>query len=187
MKRKDKVALAWLLAILVVLVLMVLPYPSPGIDILKGKKLQTENDIASLKRALTAYHDAYGKLPELGVQGDEIQTDGEAGGRLLTILLGKEPQSPQMQNPRAILFLVVKVNKNRIKGGLVYNNGGTGNIPEGLYDAWGEPFQLYLRKPGSTTLDFSYQGRSVTLDHPFAILSKSVDGKIGTRDDIKTW
>lgn len=184
----NKKSLVLLLVILTGLILMMgMPFAPPNMGIIKAKKLQTEDNSASLKAALTAYHDIYGKLPELGAQADEIKTDGEAGSLLLTILLGKESQSPEMQNPRAIEFLAVKGNKNKTKGGLVYNNGGPGSIPEGFYDAWGEPFYVYFRKPGSTKLGFSYQGKEVTLDEPVAILSKSMDGKVGTRDDIKTW
>lgn len=183
----NKKSLVWLLVVLTGLVLMAgMPF-EPNMSMTKARKLQTESDSASLKAALTAYHEVYGKLPELGAETGEIKTDGEAGGQLLTILLGKEPQNPGMQNPRAIRFLAVKTNKNKAKGGLVYNNGGAGPIPEGFYDAWGEPFFVYFRKPGSTKLSFSYQGKEVTMDEPVAILSKSMDGKIGTRDDIRTW
>lgn len=188
MNAKEKGSPVLLFVILVGVVLFVAwMFGSPTQAIEKAKKLQTNNNAISLKMALTGYYDAYEKFPELGMAEYQAQTNGQSGTTLLTILLGTEDVGGERQNPRQIQFLNAKANKNKVKGGLVYNNGGTGSIPEGFYDAWGEPFHIYLRKPGSATLGFSYQGTGVTLDQPCAVLSKGPDKKVGTKDDIKTW
>ena len=166
------------------------PLISPWIGmggIQRSKKLQTANDLAALHQALNYFHGEYARLPSIGSEGEALLTEGSAGGKLLTILMGKEGEGSEMQNPRHISFLNSKVSKNKNKGGLVYSNGGSGSHPEGFYDAWGSPFHVYLRKLDASRLTFSYGGQSVSLDQPVAVFSCGPDKIPETKDDLKFW
>lgn len=152
----------------------------------KAKTLQTQSDATALYQAIEQYYQEYSKLPGVEANSDEIETVGEAGIELLTILLGKEDDTGKMQNPRKIPFLNVKESKNSKKGGLVYSNGGSGGQIEGLYDAWGKPFRVKL--------DTEYEGEindpiiqgNVVRNKNAIVYSYGPDGKLGT-DDVKTW
>jgi hypothetical protein len=150
------------------------------------KKLHTANDARALKQAIEAFHNVYGGFPDFGAVHGEARTEGEAGARLLTILLSKEDLSDSMQNKKQIALFNAKVNKKKSQGGLIYRRGDSTDRPEGLYDSWGNPF--YLR------MDTDLDGK---LGDPFKqgnivraaviVYSYGSDGKIGGGDDIQTW
>lgn len=154
-------------------------------SISKAKKLQTANDARALKQALAAFESEYLVLPNVGKF--DFRADSPEGRQLLTILLGQEEVGDSMQNKKQIAFFNAKVNKNKNKGGLVYANGGVSRILDGLYDAWGNPFRVILRPPGSSRLTFLHVGKTVTLNDTVAVVSNAPDGKEGGGDDITTW
>ena len=178
-------AFLFLIVFLAIIGIMIGPFEAMEV-LEKSKKLQTANDARGLKQAIQAFNSEYLRFPEVGTPGGETRTDGEAGTKLLTILLGKEALSDSMQNKKQIAFFNAKVNKNKNKGGLVYSSGGSGARPEGLYDAWGNPFYIKI--------DTEYDGE---LEDPLKqgnIIRKSViaysygaDKKLGGGDDVQTW
>ncbi|QJE97166.1 hypothetical protein [Luteolibacter luteus] len=153
----------------------------------KSKKLQTLNDAMGLQTALNNYYSEYEKLPEFGMGGDEAQTDGVVGSKLLTILLGKEEVSDDMQNKKQITFLNAKVNKNRAKGGLIYSNGGSATLPEGLYDAWGRPFRLKFDLDNDQEIADPLEEGNIIRNKQVIVYSDGEDKKPQSEDDIKTW
>ncbi len=84
----------------------------------------------------------YSKLPDLGIASDELLTNDKSGIQLLKILMAKEEASDHMQNPRQIAFFNTKESRSKFKGGLVFSESGAGKVPEGFYDAWGQPFHI---------------------------------------------
>ncbi len=152
----------------------------------KQKKLQTLTTLTGLQQAMERYHSEYSKLPDIGMSGDEMRTEGQAGIELLTVLLGKEETGDKMQNPRHIPFLNVTVSKNKKKGGLVYSSGPNPVI-EGLYDAWGNPFRVIVDSDLDGTLRFDCGGKPVTLKKAAAVISPGPDGIEGIEEDVKSW
>ena len=175
-----------LVVISIIIVLAAMSLGGVQIATKRAKTLQTQSDAMALQQAIEQYYQEYSKLPGLGATSDEIQTRGEAGVELLTILLGKEDDTGTMQNPRKLAFLNVKESRNAKKGGLVYSNGGAGGQIDGLYDAWGQPFNVRL--------DNDYEGEipdpiiqgNVVRNRNSLVYSFGPDGRLGT-DDVKTW
>jgi prepilin-type N-terminal cleavage/methylation domain-containing protein len=175
-----------LVVISIIVVLAAMSFGAANMAMTKAKKLQTSNDARALKQAIQAFNSEYSRLPDFGAQGDEAQTDGEAGAELLTILLGKEEVSDSMQNKKQIAFGNFKINKTKAKGGLVYSNGGSGARPDGLYDAWGKPFYLKLDTEYDGELEDPFKQGNIVRD-TIIVYSYGADGKVGGGDDIQTW
>lgn len=154
----------------------------------RSKRLVTSNDARALGQAIAAFDSEYGRLPELGLIDQSLRMDSPAGVQFLRILLGREELGESIQNEKQISFTKFKVNKTNNEGGLVYTNGGLGPLPQGLYDAWGNPFIVFLRPNKSSGLAFSYGGKTFVLkDRLAAVASLGADGKEGTSDDVLTW
>jgi len=160
---------------------------APTVSGSKLKHIQTFNDASGILQALRNFEAEYHRLPNVGAL--DLTTDSREGRKLLAILLGKEAVGSGMENPRQITFLgSPKVNKTKAKGGLVYSNGGSGATPEGLYDAWGEPYEVFLRVGGEDALTF-HDGKAIVQlpGTAAAVLSKGPDKIKGTDDDIQKW
>lgn len=140
-----------------------------------------------LQTALNNYYCEYEGLPHFGMKGDEAQTDGVVGSKLLIILLGEEAVSDDMQNRKQITFLNAKVNKSRVKGGLIYSNGGSGTLPEGLYDTWGRPFHLKFDLDNDHEIADPLEQGNIIRNKQVIVYSYGPDKKPGGGDDIKTW
>ncbi|TAE78663.1 MAG: type II secretion system protein [Verrucomicrobia bacterium] len=175
-----------LVVISIIVVLAAMSFGGIQLVTKRAKTLQTQSDATALYQAIEQYYQEYSKLPGIEASSEEIQTSGEAGVELLRVLLGKEDDTGTMQNPRKLAFLTVKESKNAKKGGLVYSNGGAGGQIEGLYDAWGKPFNVKF--------DIEYEGEiedpivqgNVVRNKVAIVYSFGQDGKLGV-DDVKTW
>lgn len=182
-----------LVVISIIVVLAAMSFGAANMAINKAKKLQTTNDATALQQALNNYYSEYSKLPDVGMSGDEMQTDGQTGIELLKVLLGKEDSGTEMQNPRQIAFLNSKVSKNKNKGGLVYSNGGSGANPEGFYDAWGNPFFIKVDDDFDQEIPDPLEQGNIVRNKSFIVYSygpdkaKGAKGKTGVGDDVKTW
>ena len=185
-RKKSPVVLALFLFLLAWLFAFWL-FNSPTLPANKSKKLQTSNDAMALQTAIDNFYSEYGKLPDFGMVGDEAQTDGLSGSELLTILLGKEEVTDDMQNKKQITFLNAKVNKDRAKGGLVYSNAGSGATPEGLYDAWGNPFYVKFDDNHDQEITDPLEVGNIIRNKQVVVYSYGQDQKPGGGDDIKTW
>ena len=146
----------------------------------------TLNDARRLQVAVEGFHREYDRFPE--TEASHFLLEGPRAGELLKVLLGKEEESAAMKNPRSLAFLDAKSVRDKAKGGLVFS-GSSGNVlPEGFYDGWGEPMELFLRGPNAPNLVFHDGKRMVRLPGAVAaVKSKCPDRKRGTRDDLKTW
>jgi hypothetical protein len=139
-----------------------------------------------LNTAIDGFHTECGRIPDVGAS--DFTSDSPEGKLLLKLLFGREPEDAGMQNPRRIVFLNARVNKRRSRGGLIYSGDGSGSEPEGLYDAWGEPFEVFLASQSSQPLVFHDGTQTVTLPNRVAaVLSKGPDKIRGTKDDLRIW
>lgn len=143
----------------------------------------------SFQAAINNYYSEYGKLPDFGMLGDEAESDGQSGSELLTILLGKEEVRDDMQNKKQICFMNWKDNgnTNKKKGGFAYPEGGSSKVPEGLYDAWGNPFYLKFDDDRDPEIEDPLEPGNIVRNKLVVVYSYGADGKLGGGDDIKTW
>jgi hypothetical protein len=149
--------------------------PGPG----SGRTLTA---VKALEMAVGHFEVEYGRLPEVGSHA--FDCDDAEGRSLAEILLGREEDERRAQNPRKIPFLSIETAKSAAKGGLLY---GKGSEVLGIYDAWGEPFQILLRKPGERGITLVHRGKTVIIERPVVVFSKGKDKIAGTRDDVRTW
>ncbi|QJE97167.1 hypothetical protein [Luteolibacter luteus] len=147
----------------------------------------TAGDVKSLAMAIEYFHEEYGMYPDFGMEGDEAQADGRSGSSLFTILLGKEVVTDKIQNRKRIAFLNVKVSKSRARGGLVYSSGGSGVIPEGLYDAWGNPLHMKFDIDCDQQIEDPLEQGKVIRNKPVVVYSFGPDRNPGGGDDIISW
>src|SRR5688572_2750734 len=83
--------------------------------------------------------------------------------------------------------LFCSVRKSKAKGGRVYSNGGSGATPEGLYDAWGNPFYLKFDDDYDQEIPDPLTQGNIVRNQTVIIYSYGQDKKLGGGDDIKTW
>ncbi|RYD66461.1 MAG: hypothetical protein EOP83_04970 [Verrucomicrobiaceae bacterium] len=93
----------------------------------------TFTDLQVVAHAIERFEIEYARLPN--TPGLDFETEGPQAVKFINVLLGKEHTGPDMENPRQIAFLTVRITKNRNRGGLVYSSS---NEVEGMYDAWGQ-------------------------------------------------
>ena len=140
---------------------------------------RTPDDLNRFAESIAHYHDEYGKLPK--ASSSDFETEGPEAAEFITVLLGKEDSDGNMQNPRQIYFLAMRISKHPQQGGLVMTSD---NRVAGAYDAWGNPLRVILRPPDKTVHLISYRGKQVTNSQPAVVLSRGADQKWGTKDDL---
>lgn len=135
----------------------------------------------AIEMAVNSFYTEYGAMPDVG---SRVRTDTPEGIKLLTILLGLE-KTDKPQNPREIKFLSVREGKDR-RNGLIYS--AAGNMPEGLFDQWGNPYTVELDVQYKEQLHFNVASSSVDLEgRSVAAYSPGEDKKLGTADDVTNW
>lgn len=153
----------------------------------RQRQLQTQTNAMALLQAVEGYFQQYNRLPEsLGKVG-ELQTEGEEARALLLTLLAKNAEGKDESKGKRILFLNVEVTTAKKKGGLLYQDSGTNQIPEGLYDAWGRPFHLRCDSDYNGEIPDPLKAGEVIRNKVVIVYSYGKDGKPGGGDDIKTW
>ena len=171
-----------LVVVSIIAVLAAMGFTAISHGIKKEKMLTTRNHIRTLSDALEQYYQSYGHLPNVGSQED-LTGDGEAGTKLLTILLGKEESSSDMQNPKGIAFLTTGFSSNRRLGGFVYD----GKNLEGAFDAWGRPLNIRFDADLDQEIpDPIKQGDTVRQKNAI-VWSLGADGKVGENDEVRSW
>lgn len=110
--------------IVVVVLAMLLLFPSVHIGPDSAPKAQAKNDVTQLAAAITAFEVEYGRLPR--------PSRGIVDRELMDILTGKNDKL----NPRKIVFFEPAIAKKG-RGGLTGN--GT------CVDPWGAPYQIAFR------------------------------------------
>jgi prepilin-type N-terminal cleavage/methylation domain-containing protein len=175
-----------LVVISIIAVLAAMAFGAARSAINRAKKLETANNATALYQALDAFNSEYSRLPDVGMQGDEMVTEGQSGQDLLRILLGKEETGSTMQNPRQIAFLNAKEGKTKAKGGLIYSKG-SGNTIEGFYDAYGQAFRLKFDDDYDDEIQDPLTPGNIIRGKKVIIYSYGIDKKIGGGDDVKSW
>ena len=171
-----------LVVISIIIVLAAMSFGAIGIATKRQKAVTTLNDIQALSAALEAFNTEYSRMPSIG-SGDEITMEGEAGSKLLTVLLGKEDSNGDMENPRQLSFLTAKISSNKKKGGLVYN----GNQVEGMYDAWGRALNVRFDDDFDGEIQDPIKQGNIVRQKKAIIWSFGADGKFGDDDEVKSW
>jgi hypothetical protein len=143
---------------------------------------RTQMAANALLSAVEQFEMECGRLPEVG--SSAFDSDDEEGRLLAEILLGREEDKGQAQNPRKIPFLSIETARSAGKGGLLY---GKESEVLGIYDEWGEPFEILLRKPGERGITLVHRGKTVMIERPVVVFSKGKDRIAGTKDDVRTW
>lgn len=174
-----------LVVISIIIVLAAMSFGAVQVAMKKTKMVETQTSATALITAINNFNSEYNRLPDVGMQGDEMTTDGVSGAELLTVLMGKEEKGSSMQNPRQINFLTVKETKIKKKGGLLYSRSG-GQI-EGLYDAWGNPFTILIDDDYDDEIRDPIRQGNVIRNKVAVVYSFGPDGKIGDGDEVKTW
>lgn len=151
----------------------------------RQKMLQTQANASGLLQAIEQFNSTYHRLPDLGT--DEFRMEGQTGSECLVILLAREELNSTTQNKKQIRFLSVGETTVKNKGGLLYSNGGKDATPVGLYDAWGNAFYVKFDTDNDQMIDDPLKSGNVVRNKPVIIYSSGRDGKLGTKDDIKTW
>jgi hypothetical protein len=166
--------IAVLIGTVIMVVLSASGRPGPG-----HGATRTLNDINALAQAIEGFETEYGRLPN--TPSMDFELEGPPAAELVTVLLGKEDTASNMQNPRQLAFLSMRISRNKRRGGLVLSPD---NKAEGIYDAWGNPLRVILRPPGQSTLTVSHAGKQVTTSKPAVVISRGADGKWLTKDDL---
>ena len=148
----------------------------------KQKMLVTLNHVKTLSDAIEQYYQSYGRLPNLGSQED-LTAEGEAGTKLLTILLAKEDPSSDMENPKGIVFLSTGFSTNKRTGGFVYN----GNQLEGAYDAWGHPLNIRFDTDSDQEIPDPIKQGDIVRQKNAIVWSLGADQKFGDNDEVRSW
>ncbi|WP_193213616.1 prepilin-type N-terminal cleavage/methylation domain-containing protein [Luteolibacter marinus] len=174
-----------LVVISIIIVLAAMSFGGIQIAQNKVKGVQTKTAATALYNAIEQYYSEYSKLPDIGMQGDEMVTEGASGQELLTILLGKEEKGSEMENPRQIPFLTAQVTQIKKKGGLFYGRN-TGQ-PEGLYDAWGNPFYVRFDDDYDDEIRDPFKQSNVIRNKKVIVYSYGKDGKLDGGDEITSW
>jgi prepilin-type N-terminal cleavage/methylation domain-containing protein len=142
-RRRSGFTLIELLVVIAIIAVLAAAGFSAGLmGINKAKKTKGIATATAIEQAVNAYYDTYGRLPDpssSASQDETIDTKQQEGIDLITILMGKETESP-LQNDKKIKFLEVSEAKGR-KGGLAYRSDGT---IDGLFDPWGNGFKVVL-------------------------------------------
>ena len=143
---------------------------------------RTQMAANALYLAVEQFEMEYGHLPEVGSHA--FDCDDVEGRSLAEILLGRGQGGSLAQNPRKIPFLSIELAQSSARGGLLY---GKDLEVLGIYDQWGQPFQVLMRKPGERGITLTHRGKTVMIERPVVVFSKGEDRIAGTKDDVRTW
>lgn len=150
----------------------------------RAKALTT---ITAIESAVNGFYTEYGGMPKDITSDEKIDTDGTG---FLNVMLGLEGSGTNVLNTRAIKFLSVQEGRTKKKGGLIYDS--TGTTVQGLYDPWGEPFEVMLdgdNDQSVTPAPAGGGGRKLN-GRRCAVWSNGADGVNsggGPTDDVKSW
>ena len=176
-----------LVVISIIVVLAGMTLTAVSIAATKKRVLQTQTNATSLLQAIQGFYDTYHRLPDIGAPGDESRLEGQSGSELLLILLGKEELNNTTQNKKQIIFLNAQETTMKNRGGLLFSNGGAGATPVGLYDAWGNALYVKFDIEGDEQIEDPVKPGGIVRNKVAIVYSAGSDGKLGTKDDIKTW
>jgi prepilin-type N-terminal cleavage/methylation domain-containing protein len=180
-----------LVVIAIIAVLAAMGFAGAQAAINRARKTKARKVCVTMDQAVMSFYDEYGFLPTNPDGDTTLDTDSDEAD-LLTILLGYENDSNRMENQKKIRFFEAgeaKGGKSSAKDGIRY---GSSNSVEGLFDPWGETYQVLLDGNYDETLDNPFTGgtQSSTLrGRRVATFSFGKNGKNdnGSGDDVKSW
>jgi prepilin-type N-terminal cleavage/methylation domain-containing protein len=150
----------------------------------KAKALAT---ITAIESGVDNFYTEYGGMPKDITSDEKIDTEGTG---FLNVMLGLEGSGTDVLNTRSIKFLSLQEGRVKKKGGLIYDSMGTTVL--GLYDPWGEPFEVMLdgdNDQSVTPAPAGGGGRKLN-GRRSAVWSNGPDGINGgggPTDDVKSW
>lgn len=190
-RRSGFTLIELLVVIAIIAVLAAAGFGVANIAMKKARVLTARNTVASIEQAINAFYTEYGHLPDPSdnaTSDTTINTSSPQGVKLLTILLGKEASSTDIKNPRGLAFLNVPVGKAK-KGGLTYVSGNS-NVLEGLYDPWGNGYDIILDLDYNEEINDPTTGTGgssgIIRGKRVAVYTKG-DDKVFKADDPKNW
>jgi prepilin-type N-terminal cleavage/methylation domain-containing protein len=180
-----------LVVIAIIAVLAAMGFAGAQAAINRARKTKARKVCVTMDQAVMSFYDEYGFLPTNPDGDTTLDTDSDEDN-LLTILLGYEAESSKMQNQKKIRFFEAgeaKGGKTNPKDGIRY---GSSNSVEGLYDPWGETYQVLLDGDYDETLDNPFSsgsGSNILRGRRVATFSYGKNGKNddGGGDDVKSW
>lgn len=175
-----------LVVISIIIVLAAMSFGAANMAMNKARKVQALNDAKAIEMAIDGFFQEYSRFPAVSAGSDQIQTVGDAGVELLTVLLGKEEPGANMQNPRQIPFLTIKEGKGN-KGGIIYGRGGGSATIQGLYDPWGKPYFIMMDDDFDDQIQDPIKSGQVIRNRKVVVYTLGNDDQAGTADDVKTW
>jgi hypothetical protein len=178
--KADRVTMLSGLGLLVIVTIMGIAWF--GSRMSHGHEVRTRANVTALELAVAQFEMEYGRIPDVGSSG--FDTDDAEGYLFAVILFGKEWDEIQAQNPRNIPFLHLDTGRNSERDVLRF---GKQQESLGIYDGWGDPFQVLLRKPGERGVTLVHRGKTVMIERPVVVFSKGEDRIAGTKDDVRTW
>ncbi len=176
-----------LVVISIIIVLAAMSFGAAQMAMNKARKTQALADISAIEQSIERFFSEYSRFPNISSQSDEVQTTGEAGVELLTILLGKEETGTSMQNPRQIPFLSGIKEGKRNRGGIIYGQGGSSASIEGLYDPWGNPYVILMDDDYDDEIRDPIKSGTIIRNRKVVVYTLGNDKQPGTNDDVKSW
>ena len=190
--RKGFTLVELLVVIAIIAVLAAMGFAGAQAAINRARKTKARKVCVGMDQAVLSFYDEYGHLPT-NPDGDSTLDTDDNEDDLLTILLGYEEDSDEMENKKGIRFFEsaeAKGGKKNPKDGIRY---GEGDTVEGLFDPWRETYQVLLDGDYDDSLDnpFSEGGNQSTIlrGRRVATFSFGKNGEDdgGSRDDVKSW
>ena len=181
-----------LVVIAIIAVLAAMGFAGAQAALNRAKKMKARKICVTMDQAVLGFYDDYGHMPGLGdANADrELVTDIDAGIQLVTILLGYEKDSDEMENPKKVRFFEAPEGKSK-RDGIQYG-AGSGNTVEGLFDPWGEPYRVLLDGDYNEQLKnpFTGTGNSAILRGKRVVTytyGKNATNDNGSGDDVASW
>lgn len=193
--RKGFTLVELLVVIAIIAVLAAMGFAGAQAAINKARKTKARKICVSMDQAVLSFYDENGHLPAMSEETrDKTLTTEDDENQLLTILLGYESEDNEdKENRRGIRYFEAaeaKGGRQRPKDGIRY---GEGDSVEGLFDPWGETYQVLLDGDYDETLDdpfseSSSQGK-ILRGRRVATFTFGRNGEDdgGSRDDVKSW
>jgi len=189
--RKGFTLVELLVVIAIIATLAAMGFAGAQAAINRARKTKARKICVTMDQACMSFYDEYGHLPTNPDSDTTLDTSNDEGN-LLTILLAYEGDSNDMENQKKIRFFEAgeaKGGSSKPKDGIRY--GGSNSV-EGLYDPWGETYQVLLDGDYDESLDNPFSGgsQSNTLRGRRAATysyGKNGDNNQGGGDDVKSW
>jgi prepilin-type N-terminal cleavage/methylation domain-containing protein len=143
-----------LVVILIIAVLAAAGFTAGLGAIQRAKKVTALNTATSIEQAVSNFYNEYGYLPSSATADEVIPTDEADGVDMIKVLLGQEPDGPDMLNTKSINYLQVREGKPSGTGGrdgIIFDASGE---PTGIYDPWSGPYQIALDLDYNDKIEF---------------------------------